>query len=69
MRVPMDAVFVDRTMRVIQVMSEVRPFRFPAPVWKAWGVLELASGMSQALGIRAGDQLRLEDQDFRLLEC
>lgn len=69
MRVPMDAVFVSRAMSVVQVFSEIRPFRFSPPVWQAWGVLELAAGMSQTLGIQVGDQLRLEDEFSRLIEC
>ncbi len=59
MRVPMDAVFVNRQMTVLRVDSCIPPFRLPAPVLKAWGVLELAAGRAAQLNVKPGDRLAL----------
>jgi uncharacterized membrane protein (UPF0127 family) len=58
MRFPIDAVFVDRGLRVLAVRSELRPWRI---AWQrgARGVLELAAGEARRRGVAAGAQLRL----------
>ena len=59
MRFPIDAVFLDRELRVIDTASEVRPWRF-ASRRGARAVLELSAGEAARLGIRAGMRLELE---------
>jgi uncharacterized membrane protein (UPF0127 family) len=59
MRFPIDAVFLDRDLRVIATASEVRPWRFAARRG-ARAVLELAAGEAARRGIRPGMQLELE---------
>jgi len=61
MRVPMDAVFMDRRLRVVAVRESVAPFRFPRPCWRAWGVLELRANRAKELAIQVGDTLTLEE--------
>jgi uncharacterized protein len=60
MRFPIDAVFLDRELVVVDVVSDLRPWRF-AGRRGAKAVLELAAGESGRLGIRAGERLRLSD--------
>jgi uncharacterized membrane protein (UPF0127 family) len=56
MRFPIDAVFVDRDLVVVDVAADVRP-------WRAAGrrgsraVLELPAGEAARRGIRPGDAL------------
>jgi uncharacterized membrane protein (UPF0127 family) len=64
MRFAIDAVFLDRGLRVVGVSENVRP-------WKLVGrrgtrrVLELAAGESARLAVRNGDQLRLVEPAAR----
>jgi uncharacterized membrane protein (UPF0127 family) len=64
MRFPIDVVFLDTELRVIDVVAELRP-------WRAAGrrgtraVLELAAGECGRRGIRAGDRLRVADAGRR----
>ncbi len=46
MRFPIDAVFLDRELRVLRVIRDLRPWRFSPWVRGARGVLELPSGRS-----------------------
>lgn len=58
MRFPIDAVFLDRSLRVVGLMERVRPFRLGKLFLKAHSVLELPAGTVAATGTRLGDQLR-----------
>jgi uncharacterized protein len=60
MRFPIDAVFLDRDLVVVKVVSDLRPWRVAARRG-AKSVLELAAGESARRGIRPGEQLRLSD--------
>ena len=59
MRFAIDAVFVDRGWQVVALKPNLVPWRLVWPVWKAWGVIELASGSLQHTDVKAGDWLRL----------
>ncbi len=56
MRFPIDAVFLDRNLRVLKIAAEVEPWR-TARCRGAKRVLELAAGESDRRGLRPGDQL------------
>jgi uncharacterized protein len=58
MRFPIDAVFVDRELRVVGVAPQLRPWRF-ARRGHARAVVELAAGEAARLGVRTGEQLTL----------
>jgi uncharacterized membrane protein (UPF0127 family) len=58
MRFPIDALFLDREMRVIRVAPEIRPWRMAA-ARKAKAVLELRAGEAARSRIEAGDRLVL----------
>lgn len=55
-RFPIDAVFLDREMRVLSISEEMRPWRLAASR-KANAVLELAAGECERLGVNLGDRL------------
>jgi uncharacterized protein len=56
MRFPMDAVFLDKQLRVRAVVPAIRPFRVS---WRpgARSVLELAAGEAARAGIQEGSRL------------
>lgn len=56
MRFPIDAVFLDRDLRVVKVASDLRPWR-TAGSRKAKAVLELPAGEAQRRGVTTGDRL------------
>lgn len=58
MRFPIDVVFLDRGLRVLGVIPNVRPWRL-AGRRGARHVLELAAGQAQARAIRQGERLTL----------
>jgi len=59
MRFPIDVVFLDRSLRVLSVRADVRPWRAVAQRG-ARAALELASGEAARRGIGAGDELQVE---------
>lgn len=60
MRFTIDAVFVDRDMRVVGVAPRLRPWRW-ARRKQARAVLELAAGESDRRGVRVGERLSLNE--------
>ena len=50
MRFPLDLVFLDRTGRVVKTSSGVRPWRVRVS-WRAFAVVELASGSLERSGM------------------
>jgi uncharacterized membrane protein (UPF0127 family) len=56
MRFPIDVVFLDEELRVLDVAADVRPWRTAARP-RARAVLELAEGEAGRRELRAGDQL------------
>ncbi len=59
MKYPIDCVFVDKSMKVTSIKSDVEPFRMVWPQRKADSVIELAAGTVQKLQIKIGDQLHV----------
>jgi uncharacterized membrane protein (UPF0127 family) len=59
MRFPIDAVFLDRELRVLRVAADLKPWRL-ASKRGAKAVLELAAGRCARAGVREGDQLALD---------
>lgn len=58
MRFPIDALFLDRHLRVLDVAERLRPWRF-ASARKARAVLELSAGECARRGVQVGDTLEL----------
>ena len=56
MRFPIDVVFVDRDLRVLKVVPELRPWRF-AGRRRAKATIELAAGEAARRGIEPGVRL------------
>ena len=60
MRFPIDVVFLDRDLTVVDVVAELRPWR-AAGRRGAKSVLELAAGEAARRSVRPGDRLALVD--------
>jgi uncharacterized membrane protein (UPF0127 family) len=61
MRFPIDAVFLDRELRVLGIAEQLRPWRV-ASRRRARAVLELAAGECARCDIQVGDRLGLRDR-------
>ena len=59
MRFPIDTVWVDRDLNVLEVSHDVAPWR-TAACKGAKGVVEMAAGEAKRLGVSAGDKLTLQ---------
>ena len=57
MRFPIDVVFYDRGLAVLDVVEALAPWRFSPYRWRARGLVELPAGTARATGTRPGDQL------------
>jgi uncharacterized protein len=68
MRFPIDAVFVDRDMRVVGLAPRLRPWRWAGRP-RARGVLELRAGEVDRRGVRIGERLRLVTPASRSMEA
>jgi uncharacterized membrane protein (UPF0127 family) len=60
MRFPIDAVFLDRDLRVLRVAEELNPWRL-ASKRGAKSVLELPAGRCARVGVAEGDYLTVAD--------
>jgi uncharacterized membrane protein (UPF0127 family) len=60
MRFPIDAVFLDRDLRVLRVAADLKPWRM-ASKRGTKSVLELPAGRCARAGVREGDRLVLVD--------
>ena len=60
MRFAIDAVFVDRSRRVVRVAERLPPWRFAVGARGADEVIELPAGSVAATGTQAGDELLYE---------
>ncbi len=56
MRFPIDVVYLDRSLHVVKIVSDLRPWRFSL-ARGAGTVLELAAGAAALHGIAVGDHL------------
>ena len=59
MRFPIDAVFLDRELRVKKVVENLQPWRVAA-CRGARSVLEMAAGQASRAGVAPGRQLRID---------
>src|SRR5438105_13488455 len=58
MQFPIDAVFLDRNLRVLGIVERLRPWRVAARR-RARAVLELSAGECARCGVQIGDRLEL----------
>lgn len=59
MRFRIDVIFLDRELRVVKLVENMRPFRLAAPHRHARSVLELPAHTITRTGVKIGDQLEV----------
>jgi uncharacterized membrane protein (UPF0127 family) len=59
MRIAIDALFLDRALKVVKLFGALPPWRATSVYFTAHSVLELPSGTVAATGTSEGDQLEL----------
>ncbi|AHM56949.1 hypothetical protein EAL2_c16540 [Peptoclostridium acidaminophilum DSM 3953] len=62
MKFAIDAAFVDKDMRVLKIVKELRPGNTVMPVKGAYSVIEADSRFSPMKGLNVGDMLKLIDE-------
>jgi uncharacterized protein len=60
MRFTLDAVFLDRRLRVVRLVPDLRPWRMVPLVLMAHSVLELPAGTCRRIELGVGDQFAVE---------
>ena len=63
MRFAIDVIYLDRELRVVRLIENLRPFRLTMPQRTARSVIELPAHTIAQAGIRLGDQLRAVKED------
>ena len=63
MRFLFDAVFLDRKLRVVHLICEMKPWRASKLVFSAHSVLELPAGAISTSGTQIGDQFEMKVED------
>lgn len=58
MRFAIDVIFLDRELRVVKLVENLRPFRLTLPNLAATSVLELSAHAIRRAGLQVGDRLR-----------
>ncbi len=61
MSMPIDVIYLDKQMTVQKLQPHLKPWRFPAPVFKANSVLEVAAGFIEKNNVKIGDKLYVGD--------
>lgn len=61
MRITIDVVFIDGSLKVKKIYTNVRPWRIIWPVWGARSTIEFANGTVTKLLVEIGDQLNVVD--------
>lgn len=56
---PIDAIFLDRELRIVRLVENLRPFRLTRPHFAAHSVLELEPGTISSRCLKVGDQLEV----------
>ena len=60
MRFAIDVLYVDKSLRVVKAVSNLKPFRMSAVLHGRCSVIELPSGIITATNTARGDQLAFE---------
>ena|ERR1022692_1823743 len=61
MRFAIDVIFIDRHWKVLHLYPAMVPYRLTWIHWRAWGVLELPSGVIAQTSTSIGDQLAVRE--------
>ena len=62
MRFVFDAIFLDKNLRVVHLMQEMKPWRISKLVFSAHSVLELPAGLIAQTATELGDQFEMRKE-------
>lgn len=57
MNFAIDCVFLDKEMKIKNIVPDVAPYKLVGPFWKTNSVIEFKSGFVAAKNLKVGDQL------------
>ena len=60
-----DAIFLDKNLRVVHLVREMKPWRISKMVFSAHSVLELPAGLISQTGTELGDQFEMRTEIFQ----
>jgi len=63
MKFTFDAIFLDKNLKVVHLIREMKPWRISKMVLSAHSVLEVAAGITQQTATRVGDQLEIRQEE------
>lgn len=63
MRFAIDVIFLDRELRIVRLVENLRPFRLTRPNWQAASVIEMAAHSITRLNLQVGEQLRVSKEN------
>ena len=61
MSMPIDVIYLNKKMQVAKLQPGLKPWRFPAPVFRAKSVLEVTEGFIEKNEIKLGDTFHVGD--------
>ena len=67
MRFIFDAVFLDKNLRVVHLVREMKPWRISKMVFSAHSVLELPAGLISQTGTELEDQFEMRTEIFQAI--
>ena len=56
-RFPLDIIYLDKNLKVVDIQHSLKPWRLPAPRWRAYSVLEMRGGSLASQDLQIGDEL------------
>jgi uncharacterized protein len=59
-----DVIFLDRTLRIVKLVENLRPFRLTRPARQAGSVIEMAAHSISRFDLRVGDELRVTKENL-----
>jgi len=67
MRFKFDAIFLDKKLRVVHLVREMKPWRISKIVFSAHSVLELPAGLISQTATELGDQFEMQTDIFQAI--
>ena len=67
MRFVFDAIFLDKNLRVVHLMREMKPWRISKMVFSAHSILELPAGLVSQTATELGDQFEMRTEIFQAI--
>jgi uncharacterized membrane protein (UPF0127 family) len=67
MRFKFDAIFLDKNLRVVHLVREMKPWRISKMVFSAHSVLEVPAGLISQTATELGDQFEMRTEIFQAI--